>query len=627
MIRAVLACPSGYVGPTKYKIRDPLLEKAYNNHKLDTDHKLEANSKMSRGLLITIDSATIHKVPLTNVVAVFPNSEPLLLNVDDATDVYAEGDVKDAEYYYDLVKDEIVRLAASNVTLVLTDDASVMVSFRLLINQRFPSLFVCACACHLLNTWLRHAIQGVDSIKELVRISKVLIEFFNNHAVTQALIQTYCKTLNVSVTTFIIPSDTRFGLYILMFHRLLLLRPVLLSIIYAPAYLSSDIRNVDIEAILTDVNGFWQPMYDLVIFLLPGLRLIRIADSDTPCMGKIHPLVISLRDHMTTRAIGNVNFTRIVEKYNEMIPKLSVEVHKAAYCVDPEFWDNDVRSQPDVMESFQSAVKKVFHFHPKQDEVIDNFYSQFNIFRNKQGPFASEFWQAKAKSMNANEWWIQIATTYVELRFFAIKLLDLVASSSAAERDWKDYKGFSTKARAQMAPEKVQQLKVVSNAMRIKSKDYDAWRLEMNKFGLMEHLLEIDIGLERAQGIVARFPFNNWMEDWETLALATKNPASEGRLKAKYVNLYFYDTDVAEGVVSEVRRIVDIEWKERQRAVRGQVAIPAQYQIVSQLVYRDGEKYEGDEDLEAYCINDELHLMITDCAAPFNDAFQLNPEP
>ena len=162
--------------------------------------------------------------------------------------------------------------------------------------------------------------------------------------------------------------------------------------------------------------------------------------------------------------------------------------------------------------------------------------------------------------------------------------------------------------------------------MMIKSRDYDAWREEIEKFGLMEHLLAIDVGLEKAQGMVVKLPFNNWIEDWEVLLLVTKNPASEGRLKAKYVNLYLWDANISEEIDSEVRRIVDIEWKERQIVVRGQLALPAQYQAVCQLVYRNNERYEGNEDLEAYCINDALHLTISQCPEPFNDTFKLNPE-
>jgi hypothetical protein len=80
-------------------------------------------------------------------------------------------------------------------------------------------------------------------------------------------------------------------------------------------------------------------------------------------------------------------------------------------------------------------------------------------------------------------------------------MLDLVKMLNL-ERDWKEYKAFASKARAQLAPEKVKMLKVVVASLKIKSKNYDAWRVEMDKFGSMEHMTAIDVGLVRAQAIV-----------------------------------------------------------------------------------------------------------------------------
>ena len=50
-----------------------------------------------------------------------------------------------------------------------------------------------------------------------------------------------------------------------------------------------------------------------------------------------HTLRITLQTHMREKARGNAMFTEIVNKFDEILPKLSVEVHKAAYCVDPDF--------------------------------------------------------------------------------------------------------------------------------------------------------------------------------------------------------------------------------------------------------------------------------------------------
>ena len=67
------------------------------------------------------------------------------------------------------------------------------------------------------------------------------------------------------------------------------------------------------------------------------------------------------------------------------------------------------------------------------------------------------------------------------------------------------------------------------------------------------------------------------------------------------------------GGESEIRRIVEVEWRQKQG--RGP---PSQYQVVCQLVEQEGEPYNGDEDLEGYLINDELYAMILYCNAEYN---------
>ena len=117
----------------------------------------------------------------------------------------------------------------------------------------------------------------------------------------------------------------------------------------------------------------------------------------------------------------------------------------------------------------------------------------------------------------------------------------------------------------------------------------------------------IDIGIETAQAMEVKRPFKNSVEEWEQLAITTKNNASYDKLKNKYLNLYFIDTDIDENIQSEVRRIIDFEWKERVKGKSGQPAIPAQYQAVCMLVEQNGDRYEGDEELEAYLINEGFH--------------------
>ena len=90
--------------------------------------------------------------------------------------------------------------------------------------------------------------------------------------------------------------------------------------------------------------------------------------------------------------------------------------------------------------------------------------------------------------------------------------------------------------------------------------------------------------------------FLNCKEAWEAAAIKDKGTNSAGRQKllGKYKGTFFHDGDCDEG-----RVIVDLEWSQRK------------WVVVTQLApVTPGAGAIGDESLESYVINGELHKMI-----------------
>jgi hypothetical protein len=620
MVHCLKQAPSSYVAPSSYKIGNPLLEESYNTYIALLQSKLDQNSRENRGLTIVSDGATIHKRPYTNVVAICPSAQhPLLLGIDDATEHYQEGGIKDADYHYSVLKEPIEDIGATNVTLVITDDASVMNALRVRLETRWKHILVCCCLCHVLNTFLKHVIQGIDEIDTIVKDAQKVLNHFNNHALTQGLLKKFSLQLLGHEYVFIIPSECRFGLFLLMLHRLLLLRGTLLAIIHCPTYSQSDLVNDEVVELVSNEQYFWKPMYELVLYLRPALRLIRIADADKPAMGKVFKLVQILKNHLSDATAVKPTYSNLVlTKFDELLPKICHDIHRAAYCVDPEFWADDVRGMAEVMSSFRIVAEKIFSPYPDKDDKIVALYTQFAIFRDKREAFASTLYQ-NCSTFEPVEWWRTVVTEYPVLRAFAIKILDLVISSSAAERDWKDFKAFSTKGRSSLSADKVEKMKVVSAGLKIKHTDFDEWRGEMAKFGVGDELLQLDVKLNDSQEVAVKV-FKRWLEDdLEGTALENKNSAHEDLLKEKYKHIFFWDGEGGDDdATPEIRRIVDIEWRKKKE--KGEIA---KYQAVCQLVEQGGEAYHGPEDLVAYAINEALLDMIAYCPPEYNKAFKI----
>ena len=90
------------------------------------------------------------------------SSFPLLLEVDDATDLYADDKTKDAAYHFEVIQGNIEEVGPSNVVHVVTDCCGVMMSMWTMLQQTYPFLFITGCICHRLNTLLKHILDDIQ---------------------------------------------------------------------------------------------------------------------------------------------------------------------------------------------------------------------------------------------------------------------------------------------------------------------------------------------------------------------------------------------------------------------------------------------------------------------------------
>ena len=110
--------------------------------------------------------------------------------------------------------------------------------------------------------------------------------------------------------------------------------------------------------------------------------------------------------------------------------------------------------------------------------------------------------------------------------------------------------------------------------------------------------------------------FNNFIEDWESVAIFTKNDVILEKLKAKYMHIHFYDVDADDDHNSDVYRVVNIEWHQVTSSAERRSGMKPQNQVVAMCIARNGEDLHDDSremDYVGYVINDMLHDMIRQC--------------
>ena len=61
------------------------------------------------------------------------------------------------------------------------------------------------------------------------------------------------------------------------------------------------------------------------------------------------------------------------------------DIHLAAYCLDPEFWDHPHYTMNDCMQALRAVVPKVFHFKtpPPQGGWVAVVMNEFQWYKEK----------------------------------------------------------------------------------------------------------------------------------------------------------------------------------------------------------------------------------------------------
>lgn len=223
--------------PSRKQLANKVLDKAYAACVAQGNAAFSAAFCNHLKLTVTTDSATIDKHQLTNYLAHVPDYDVVFMNYDDATEHYQDGDLKNKEYVFDGLCNTIDELGPSN-------DSSWQ-----MIEEKYSSIFCIGCLPHQVNTFVKHvckrkheddvndiafeASDGYDirddgedcfaPVCKLIAKCKLITSHFNNIHANKAIMSQMSTRYLQFDNAFICPAYTRFGLYLLMMHCILIL--------------------------------------------------------------------------------------------------------------------------------------------------------------------------------------------------------------------------------------------------------------------------------------------------------------------------------------------------------------------------------------------------------------------
>ena len=282
----------GYLPPGYNALRTTLLQKERAH--VERLLKPIKDSWLENGVSIVSDGwSDPQRRPLINIMAV-SDGGPVFIKAIDGS-----GEFKDKHYIAGVLKDAIKEIGHEKIVQVITDNANVMKAAGALIEGEYPKIFWTPCVVHTLNLALKNICAAKNTEKNEVTyeecswITRVADDasfirvFIMNHSMRLAMFNEFCPLKLLQV------ADTRFASVVVTLKRLKLIKRCLQAMAISDqwaSYREDDVGKAQKvkDMILSDL--WWDNIDYILEFTAPIYEMLRIADTDKPCLHLVYEM-------------------------------------------------------------------------------------------------------------------------------------------------------------------------------------------------------------------------------------------------------------------------------------------------------------------------------------------------
>ena len=332
-----------------------------------------------------------------------------------------------------------------------------------------------------------------------------------SHHAPYAIFQKYAKAHNGGRPIGLIrASDTRMGGHFIAFLRLMRLKKALHSAVLSPEFLRLKVAT-DVVKILR-LESYWRSLFLLLKTVFPVLRVLRLADQQSPAMDKLH-YCVRRTDVLLSENTTELNQIATDAKMTSMSSRLHtfVTTHEGesdgestnASNEQPDDTEEEVEGSSDgevtaamklswlkrrtslihpfsiaawmlspvevVMEDartnhsgedIQVVEKLLVKLFPQASmdsriEMVDTFWEEHSTFHSKTGPYANREHIWKSMDLENNQshiWHMKNSLRFTKwLGKFACRVCSKILGIGSAERAWGDVKKIKTDRRAHLS--------------------------------------------------------------------------------------------------------------------------------------------------------------------------------
>jgi len=288
----------GYTPPGFNRAREGLL--VQERRHIETLMESTKCTWAEKGVTICCDGwSDPQRRPIINFVAISEKA-PMFLRADNC-----QGEIKTKEYIAEKLRSVIEEVGRQNVVQIITDNASNCKGAGLILEAEYGNIFWTPCVVHTLNLALKSICEPKlsrdPSMEELFAWSQ--LEFYNTVKTEANMIKKFIMNHSMRLSMFnefshlklLSIAETRFASVVCMLRRFVEVKMALQQMVISDKWTvyredaptAQNAQTVK-EKILSDV--WWSNVEHILKVTSPIYDMIRVADTDTPCLHLIYEM-------------------------------------------------------------------------------------------------------------------------------------------------------------------------------------------------------------------------------------------------------------------------------------------------------------------------------------------------
>ena len=221
-----------YNPPNREAVRTELLDTNYEQYREDNMHRLLTDADIY-GISLFGDGATIHKMPLVNLLASGVNNPSAVLEIFDCTDHLSDGNCKDASALCRMFLPRMNKVDPDHKLFdaIFFDGAGNVQLSGEFLSHHYPRVTVMHGAEHVMSLFFKD-LAKLPPVKKIINLYRLIYHFLGSgsHHGPYTIFQKHAKQYNDGRSIGLIqPSDVRMAGYFIALLRFCCLYPAVVS--------------------------------------------------------------------------------------------------------------------------------------------------------------------------------------------------------------------------------------------------------------------------------------------------------------------------------------------------------------------------------------------------------------